>query len=71
MSTLAIRICLPTHERMKSLAKSTTIHINKLMDESSTVALAGCDTDVRCQMRLARGNRKRALAPPGKPYRAS
>ena len=40
MSTLAIRLPDDKHERLKALAKSNSISINKLMDELATVALA-------------------------------
>lgn len=38
--TLTIRLPDDKHERLKALAKSNSISINKLMDELATVALA-------------------------------
>ena len=40
MSTLTIRLPDDKHERLKALARSNSISINKLMDELATVALA-------------------------------
>ena len=62
MSTLTIRLPDDEHERLRALAKSNSISINKLMDELATVALANDHARVRFQTRAARGNPKRALA---------
>ena len=45
----------------RSERSSTQPHINKLMDELATVALADYDARVRFETRSARGNPKRAL----------
>ena len=50
------------HERLKALAKSNSISINKLMDQLATVVLANYDARVRFETRAARGDPKRALA---------
>ena len=42
------------HERLKALARSNSISINKPMDELSTVALANYDARVRDETRAAR-----------------
>lgn len=62
MSTLTIRLPDDKHERLKALAKSNSISINKLMDELATVALANYDARVRFETRAAKGNARRALA---------
>ena len=62
MSTLTIRLPEDKHERLKALAKSNSISVNKLMDELATVALANYDARVRFEARAARGKPKRALA---------
>ena len=49
------------HARLKALARSNSISINKLMDELATVALANFDARVRFETRAARGNPKRAM----------
>jgi predicted transcriptional regulator len=61
MSTLTIRLPDYKHERLKALARSSSISINKLMDEVVTVALANYDARVRFETRAARGNPKQAL----------
>ena len=53
MSTLTIRLPDDKHERLKALAKSNSISINKLMDELATVALANYDARVRFETRAA------------------
>jgi predicted transcriptional regulator len=61
MSTLTIRLPDDKHERLKALARSNAISINKSMGELATVALANCDAKVRFETRATRGNPKRAL----------
>jgi hypothetical protein len=48
-------------ERLKALARSNAISIDKLMDELAMVALAKHDTRVRFDVRSARGNPKRVF----------
>jgi hypothetical protein len=62
MSTLTIRLPDDKHERLKALAKSNAISVNKLIDELATVALANFDARVRFEGRSARGDPGRALA---------
>ncbi len=62
MSTLTIRLPDDKHERLKALAKSNAMSINKLIDELATVALANFDARVRFEARAARGDPARALA---------
>ena len=47
MATLTIRIPDDKHERLKSLAQSRGISINKLMEELSTAALVEFDAYTR------------------------
>ena len=61
MSTLTIRLPDDKHERLKALARSNAISVNKLMGELATVALTNFDATVRFETRAARGNPKRAL----------
>ena len=58
---MTIRLPDDKHERLKALAKSNAISINRLMDELATVALANYDARVRFVTRAARGSPKRAL----------
>lgn len=60
MSTLTIRLPDNTTDRLKSLARSRGLSVNKLVEEMSAQALAAWDT----------GNRFRALAAHGDVQRA-
>jgi hypothetical protein len=61
VATLTIRLPDDKHERLKVLAKSNSISMNKLMDELATVALANYDARVRYEVRASRGNAQRGL----------
>lgn len=60
MFTLTLRLPDDKHQRLKALARSKSISINKLMDGLATIALANYDARVRLELRSARGNPKRA-----------
>lgn len=62
MSVLTIRIPDGKHERLRHLAKTRGVSVNKPMDELSTVALAQHDTEMRFRIRAARGNPAEGLA---------
>ncbi len=61
MSTLTIRIPEAKHARLRRLANSRGVSMNKLMDELATVALAQHDAEVRFRALAAKGSRKRGL----------
>jgi hypothetical protein len=61
MATLTVRIPDDKHLRLKQLAQSKGISINKLIEELSTVALAEFDTHNRFKLLAARGNASRGL----------
>ena len=61
MSVLTIRVPDAKHERLKQLAKSRGISVNKLIEELSTVALAQHDAEMRFRLRAARGSPERGL----------
>ena len=61
MSTLTIRLPDDKHERLKALAQSRAVSMNKLIDELATVALANHDARVRFESRAERGDPARAL----------
>ena len=61
MSTLTIRIPEAKHARLRRLAETRGISMNKLMDELATVALAQHDTETRFQALAAKGSAKRGL----------
>jgi hypothetical protein len=56
VSVLTIRVPDGKHQRLKHLAKSRGISVNKLMEELSTVALAQYDTEIRFRALAARSS---------------
>jgi len=62
MSTLTIRLPDDKHERLRELARSRGISLNKLVEEWSTMALAEHDALNRFRIRAAKGNPVEALA---------
>jgi predicted HicB family RNase H-like nuclease len=70
VSTLTIRLPDDKHQRLKALAHSNSISVNKLIDELATVALVNYDARVRFEVRAALGNPKGALSLQGKLDRA-
>ena len=61
MSTLTIRLPDDKHERLRALAESRQISVNRLVDELATVALANFDARIRFDASAGRGNVKKAL----------
>lgn len=61
MSVLTIRVPDGKHQRIKQLAKSRGISVNKLIEELSTVALAQHDAEMRFRVQAARGSAERGL----------
>jgi predicted DNA-binding ribbon-helix-helix protein len=62
MSTLTIRLPEVKHARLRRLAQSRKISMNKLMDELATVALAQHDAELRFHSLAAKGSATRGLA---------
>jgi predicted transcriptional regulator len=62
MATLTIRLPDDKHSRLRELAQSRGISINKLMEELSTIALAEYDTYNRFKVMAAMGNPQEGLA---------
>lgn len=62
MSTLTIRLPDNTADRLKSLARSRGLSVNKLMEEMSAQALAAWDTENRFRSLAAQGDVQQALA---------
>jgi len=50
------------HNRLRRLAESRGVSMNKLIDELATVALAQHDAEVRFHAIAAKGSAKRGLA---------
>ena len=61
MGTLTIRLPDDKHTRLKELAQSKGISINKLIEELSTIALAEFDAYTRFKAMAATGNREEGL----------
>jgi len=62
MSTLTVRLPNNTAERLKSLARSRGLSVNKLVEEMSAQALAAWDTENRFRTLAAQGDVQQALA---------
>jgi predicted transcriptional regulator len=62
MSTLTIRLPDDTAERLKILARSRGLSVNKLVEELSVQALAAWDTESRFRAMATQGNVRHALA---------
>lgn len=62
MATLTIRLPDDKHERLKQLAQTRGISVNKLMEEFSTKAIAEFDTFNRFQVMGSKGDIKQGLA---------
>ncbi len=56
MATLTIRLPDEKHDRLKQLAESRGISMNKLIEELSTIALTEFDTYNRFRALAARGD---------------
>ncbi|MFZ2988242.1 ribbon-helix-helix protein, CopG family [Ideonella sp.] len=62
MSTLTIRLPEDTAQRLKSMAQSRGLSMNKLMEQLSAHALAAWDTENHFRAMAATGDVQRALA---------
>lgn len=62
MSVITLRLPEDKHTRLRQIAKSRGISINRLLDEVATVALVQHDAEVSFRARAARGNSARAQA---------
>lgn len=62
MASFMVCIADDKHERLKELAKSRGMSLNKLMEELSTIALAEFDAETRFKAMVAQGNYERGIA---------
>ena len=62
MTTLTIRMPDDKASRLKALAQSRNISVNKLIEELSTIALTEYDAQVRFEVRAARADAAQGLA---------
>lgn len=61
MSTVTLRIPDDKHNRLKSMAKSRGVSLNKLIDEMATMAITEHDTYTRFLVRSSRGSAEEGL----------
>jgi hypothetical protein len=61
MATMTIRLPDSKHDRLRRLAESHGVSLNKLVDEWASMALAQFDAETRFHARAERGNTRRGL----------
>lgn len=61
MATLTVRLPDDKHTRLKELAQSRGVSVNKLIEELSTIALAEFDAYTRFKAMAATGNPEEGL----------
>jgi hypothetical protein len=61
MATMTIRIPDAKHERLKRLAQTHGVSLNKLVEDWAAVALAQFDAEARFRARAVRGDVARGL----------
>ncbi|GAB4235916.1 MAG: ribbon-helix-helix domain-containing protein [Stanieria sp.] len=61
MGSLHLRISNEKHQRLKELAKSKNMSVNKLLEELATIALTEYDIETRFKVRANRGSIEKAL----------
>jgi plasmid stability protein len=61
MAVLTVRMPDDRHSRLKALAASRGVSVNKIIEELTTVALAEFDAHNRFKVRAARGSAARGL----------
>ncbi|MBW4625421.1 MAG: toxin-antitoxin system HicB family antitoxin [Brasilonema octagenarum HA4186-MV1] len=61
MATLTIRLPDDKHHRLKELAQTKGISVNKLIEELSTIAIAEFDANTRFKAMAATGNPEEGL----------
>lgn len=62
MSTLTIRLPDDTAERLKTLARTRKLSVNKLIEELSIQAITAADVEMRFKALAMRGDASQALA---------
>lgn len=61
MGMITVRLPEDTHHRVKALAASRNISINKLYEEFTVMALTEFDAENRFKVLASRGNKQRGL----------
>ena len=62
MSVITLRVTDDKHERIKNLAVSRGISVNKLIDEAMTLMIAKYDIETRFKARAAKGDINAGIA---------
>ena len=62
MTVLTLRLPDDTGERLKQLAATRALSVNKLLEELSTAAISAHDAETRFRRAAAAGDRNAALA---------
>lgn len=62
MATMTVRLPDSKHERLKQLAVSQGVSLNKLVEDWASIAIAQFDAEARFRARAARGSARRGLA---------
>lgn len=62
MSVMTIRLPDAQHDRLRALAQSRGLSVNKLIEDLATRALTAFEVEQQFRARAARGNIPRALA---------
>jgi len=61
MSAVTFRLPDNKYERLKELAKSQNISVNRLLDELTTIAISNYDSKTRFEARALKGDIKKGL----------
>lgn len=61
MSAITFRLSDSKYDRLKKLASSQNISVNKLLNELTTIALANGDAKTRFNLRVSKGDVKKGL----------
>ncbi len=61
MGTITLRLPDDTHKRIKELAASRKMSVNRLFEEFSVIALTEHDAETRFKARAAKGSRSKGL----------
>ena len=61
MAAINLRLSDEKHQRLKELAATKNISVNKLMEELATIALTEFDAETRFKLRASRGSVERGL----------
>lgn len=61
MSAITFRLSDSKYDRLKKLAASQSMSVNKLLDELTTIALTSYDVKTRFDLRASKGSAEKGL----------